>query len=307
MVATPHILATLMLLGAPQVSDEVLPSGNYERVSQCVVMLIDEVEVPARETGVLMELALEDGTAVKEGLIVKEGEVLGKLDDNEAAARKRAAGLDYEVAIAEEKKAEASIEAADATVLVAEAEVVESEAINERAPGSVPPTQIRRQRLTEDRAKTEASVARRDKETAALTVRLRDAQIEVADISLQRHQIVSPLDGVIVQRYKHVGEWLNPGEPILRIVHLNKLRVEGFMNIRDRLPEEMEGRPVEIEVQTKDGTDLATYKSVVSFVSPMVEATGLYRVWSEVDTSNRPAGQARLLPGMKAEMKIYVD
>ncbi|MFV1966110.1 MAG: HlyD family secretion protein [Pirellulaceae bacterium] len=307
MVVTPSFLAALLLVGAPQVTDQVAPTGNYERVSQCVVMLIDEVEVPARETGVLKKLALEDGTPVKEGLVVHKDQILGKLDDADALARRKAAGLDHEVAIAEEKKAQASIKAADATVLVPEAEVVDSEAINKKAPGAIPPTQIRRQRLTKDRSETEATVAQRDAESAALTIQLREAQVEIASLSLNRHRIESPLDGVVVQMHKHVGEWVNPGDPILRIVHLDELRVEGFMSIRTKLPEEVEGRPVTIQVRLRDDMPALEYPSVVSFVSPLVEATGVYRVWAEVDTSETPAGQPRLRPGMKAEMLIYVD
>jgi macrolide-specific efflux system membrane fusion protein len=307
MVVTPHVLATLMLLGVPQASEQVTSPGNYERISQCVVMLIDEVEVPARETGVLQNLALEDGTPVKEGLIVQEGQVLGKLDDEDATARRGAADLEHQVAIAEEKKAQSSITRAETTVEFYEAELAVSEAINERSPGSVTPSEIRRQRVQVKLGQSETEVARRDQETAALSIKLKEAQIAIADVALKRHQIMSPLNGVVVQLYRHVGEWVNPGDPILRIVHLDKLRVEGFMNIRDRLPEEIEGRPVTIEVQTKDGTQILEYDSVVSFVSPLVEATGLYRVWAEVDISNRSAGATRLLPGMKAEMKIFLD
>jgi multidrug resistance efflux pump len=206
--------------------------------------------------------------------------------------------------MAEEVKSKAAIQEAEATVKVAEAEVIESESINAAAPGSIPPTQLRRQRLTEERARMQVDVAKRDAETAQLTVRLRQAQIDVAQINLDRHRINAPWDAVVVQLYKHVGEWVNAGEPILRIIHLDKLRVEGFLDINDMLPEEVAGRAVMVEVRLKDRTEV--FKSVISYVSPEIEASGEYRVWAEVENRSIE-GNPILRPGMDAEMLISLD
>jgi multidrug resistance efflux pump len=295
MLGTMPILASLLLAAAPTSGNQ--PSAaTHAHLTQCVVSLIEEVELPARVAGVLMTLEVEvDGEkkVVSEGLKVAKDQILGKLDNAEAVARRQAAELDHQVARAEEKKSEASIQAADATVLVAGAEVEESLAINQKARGAVAPTQLRRQRLTEDRAKVEANVARRDAETATLTVQLRGAQIEVASINLDRHNLVSPLNGY--------GEWVNPGDPILRIVHTDRLRVEGFVNIRDYRPQEIDGCHVEIAVRLKDRVE--TFDSIISHVSYLVDTAGDYRVWAEVD--NREVdGHPLLLPGMTADMSI---
>ena len=250
-----------------------------------------------------MSLELEDGTPVREGLRVRKLQLLGKLDDADALARQKAAQLEHRVSQAEQKKADTSIGAADATVKVAGAEVIESEAINLKAPGGVPATQLRRQRLTEERAKMEAEVARREAESAGLKVESSGAQLDVATINVDRHSIPSPLDGHVVQLYKHAGEWVSPGDPILRIVYLDRLRVEGFVYIRDFLPEEVAGRPVKIIVQTK--TRRVALDSAISFVSPLVQGEGEYRVWAEVE-NKEVNGHPLLLPGMSVEMQILV-
>jgi macrolide-specific efflux system membrane fusion protein len=295
-------LALIVTAAAPPAS-RVATTDNVATVSQCVVSLIDEVEVPARVAGVLMTLQLEDGTEVREGLRVTKKQLLGRLDDADALARQKAAGLEHQVSQAEAKKSESSIASADATVAVAGAEVQESEAVNRRAKGAVPPTQLRRQQLTEQRARMEADVARRDAETATLTVALREAQLEVASLNTDRHRIESPLDGTVVQRYRHPGEWVNPGDPIVRIVYLDRLRVEGFVDIAAYRPEEVAGRPVRVEVQFKNGSE--SFESTISYVSPLVELGGKYRVWAEV--KNRDVdGYPLVRPGMSASMFISV-
>lgn len=316
MLGTMPILASLLLSAAPTSSGQ--PSAaTHVHLTQCVVSAIDEVELPARVAGVLMALEMVDdqGTtvAVREGVKVSQGNVLGKLDNAEAMARRQAAELDHQVARAEEKKSEASIQAADATVLVAGAEVEESLAINQKARNAVAPTQLRRQRLTEDRAKVEADVARRDAETATLTVQLRGAQIEVATINLDRHDLVSPLNGYVVQRYMDVGEWVNPGDPILRIVRTDRLRVEGFVNIRDYRPEEIHGCEATISIRLKDRVaafekddSMADGTIRISHVSYLVDTAGDYRVWAEVP-NDEINGHPLLLPGMTADMSIKLN
>jgi multidrug resistance efflux pump len=297
------LLAAAVVAAAPPEGNGP-PKGNVAHLSQCVVSLIDEVELPARVAGVLMTLQLEDGTKVREGLRVSKKQLLGKLDDADALARQKAAELEHRVAEGEAKKAEAGISAADATVSVAGAEVQESEAINRKAKGSIPPTQLRRQQLTEQRAKTEADVARREAETASLTVESRGAQVEVASINTCHHRIESPLDGAVVQVYRHEGEWVSPGDPIVRIVYLDKLRVEGYLDITKHLPEEVAGRPVRIELTLKNRKEV--FNGRVSYVSPLVELSGAYRVWAEIENRERD-GFPIARPGVTAEMFILLD
>jgi multidrug resistance efflux pump len=251
-----------------------------------------------------MSLELEDGTPVREGLRVRKQQLLGKLDDADALARQQAADLDQKVEQAELKKSDATIKAADAKVKVFEAEVVESESINRKAPGSVPATTVRRQGLQVEMYRVEAEVARREAESGSLRVASKGAQLDVATINVERHGIPSPLDGHVVQLYKHAGEWVNPGDPILRIVYLDRVRVEGFVDIRNFLPEEVAGRPVKIIVRTKNRQ--VTLDSVISFVSPLVEGVrGEYRVWAEVE-NKEVNGHPLLLPGVNVEMEILL-
>ena len=84
-----ELIATALLLG--QVAEVPPASAGDMAAIKAEVFLIDEVQVPARQAGVLMSLTLEDGTRIEPGTRVAKDMLLGKLDDRDARARQRAA------------------------------------------------------------------------------------------------------------------------------------------------------------------------------------------------------------------------
>jgi len=293
-----------MLLLAGQASTDRLPSaGNQLTLSDCIVSAKENIELPAQQAGVILRMETEDGTRVEEGFVVRAGQVIGKLDDEDAVARRTAAALEEKVAQSEHEKAKANVAAAKATVEVAKAEVEESNDVNRRSPGAIPNTQVRRQVLTVTRSIAEAGVADRDVEVALYTTDLKRAQLTLADVNLKKHQIVSPIDGVLVQQMRLPGEWVSPGDPIARLVRMDKLRVEGFVDASKYLPEEVEGQSVTIIVRRPNRAP-EEFQSTISFASPVVEASGEYRVWAEVDNQVVKDRFWVLRPGMEAEMRI---
>jgi len=304
-VACSLLLATpLAPLSAQEFDNESARSGEYARIRHAVVSLKDYVQIPAMQAGVLRQLTMEDGTVIKEGVLVSKDQLLGKLDDRDATARQHAAQLDYEVAKGEGEKAVLAIEAADKTVEVAAVEVEESRTVNAAARGAIPKTQIRRQELTHQRSAIEAEVARHDQKGAFKTAELRQAQVDVASLNLDHHQIRSPIDGEVVQVYRKIGEWVSPGDPILRIVDLKTLRVEGFLKINDYLRQDVLGQPVIVEIKLPGGRNVS-FDSTISYVSPLVQASGDFRVVCEV-TNKQSNGFWVMLPGMDAELTIQV-
>lgn len=292
------------LVGAQEFGRASARSTGFAKIRHGVVSLKDYVQVPAKQAGVLDKLELEDGTIVQEGVRITKGQQLGKLDDRDAAARERAARLDQEVAQLDFDKADLAIAAADKTVDVAAVEVEESRNVNRVAANAVAKTQVRRQELTHERSAIEAQVARHDKTGAAKTAELRAAQVDVASLNLDQHQIRSPIDGEVVQVYRKVGEWVSPGDPILRIIDLRTLRVEGFLKIDSYLRQEIAGQPVEVVIQLPGGRS-ETFTSTISYVSPLVQASGDYRVVCEV-VNKMSDGYWVMLPGMDAELSIQL-
>jgi macrolide-specific efflux system membrane fusion protein len=113
------------------------------------------------------------------------------------------------------------------------------------------------------------------------------------------------LDGVVVDVRRHVGEWVQPGDVVLHVVRLDRLRVEGFVKAADVPASRIRGRnvTVTVEVAGQGGKERHEVTGKVVFVSPLLQTGGDYRVWAEVKNQQQD-GQWLLQPGQPVSMRI---
>jgi multidrug resistance efflux pump len=134
---------------------------------------------------------------------------------------------------------------------------------------------------------------------------MKAGEVKLADLSIQRRQIVAPFDGVVVDVYKHIGEWVALGDPVLRVVRMDKLKVEGFVSSSQYNPADIQGHAVSVRVKLERDRE-EEFRGKIVFVSPLVEPNGDYRVHAEVE--NRMDGNLYVLrPGLRPDMIIYVN
>jgi len=130
-------------------------------------------------------------------------------------------------------------------------------------------------------------------------------ELEAAENAIDRRLIKSPLDGVVVQIFPHQGEWMQPGDPLARVVRADKLRVEGYVDSSRFDPEVVRDRPVTVEVTLADDRK-ESFPGRIVFTSPLVESGGDYRVFAEVENRQAPgSGQWLLRAGQTARMTIH--
>lgn len=282
----------------PSAAKAQQPATNEVRIRHCVVSLVNEAQVPAEEAGVIRELP------VKEGVLVQMGQMLAQIDDSEAALRREYAEFDLESA-RKEATNDVNIQAARKTKEVAEAEYDEGVEINLRSPGSVPQAELRRLKLTAERAGLQIDVAQMEFEVAGLTAETKAKQLELAKTAEAKLKITSPIDGVVAQRYRQLGEWVQPGEPVMRVVDMQNLRIEGFVDASQFAPQDIFGKNVTIEVALTRGR-IVKYTAKLNYVSPLVEASGDYRVWADVQ-NKQVQGYWELRPGLPADMIISLN
>jgi macrolide-specific efflux system membrane fusion protein len=296
MFHTASLVLTAIL--ASQLGSDRSPLGQDEvGVEHCVVSQIDDAKLPAQEAGMLVELA------VKEGDLVKEGDVLGKIDDTDALDRKRAA--DYELNVAKEKATNDALVRLQAKLIeLYKAEYEQSLAINKRSPGTISESELRVQRVRWEKAVLDAVVEDMNFKIAGLEQQVAEVKVETVENELERRVLKAPYDGVVVQIFTKRSEWVREGDPVLWLVRMDRLRVEGFVNADEVAPHEVYGAAVEITVDLV-GETVETIGGTISFVSPIVESNGDYRVWAEVDN---PEGQGTypwlMRPGIEADMVI---
>jgi RND family efflux transporter MFP subunit len=229
------------------------------------------VQVVPKVPGRLEALALASGAEATEGVEVKQGEVLARIDSRDWAAH---------VALAEAQMRQAEVTAAD----------------RERERG-------RLEALFTDEVATEqardAAVTAHDSAQAALAQAR--AQLELAKVNLDETVLRAPMDGVVAARHVDPGAMVGPGTPIVQIAQMDPLRL--MVAVPARLLPLLEAGRTWIEVES-DVYPGKTFSATVNRIFPAVDpATRTLRV--EVLLENpKEHGGWRFRPGMYATAQL---
>jgi macrolide-specific efflux system membrane fusion protein len=296
MYASLLIAAALLLPGADGRAAIKGDAGSVT-VSHCLVSLIDEAQVPSKEPGVLRELL------VKEGDQVTKDQQLAQVDDRKEQHELEAAQYKWESA-KQEATNDVNVRYAKAGADVYRQEVLQNYDANQKVAGTVSQTEVRRAELKHKEFILQAEASEFKMQQSAIDAKVREAESRIAAENIERRKIRSPLDGVVVERRRKAGEWVQPGDPVIHVMRLDRLRVEGFVPAADYSAAELDGRPVTITVVLAHGRR-EQFQGKVVFVNPEIDANGEFRVWAEV--FNRQENEHWLLnKGMIAEMTIHL-
>ena len=105
-----------------------------------------------------------------------------------------------------------------------------------KSPRSVSDSETDRLRLLVEKGSLEIEQAQRDFASAASSRQVKENECKVALEKLDRHRISAPITGIVVRAYRSRGEWVKPGDPVVRILRLDRLRAEGFLEVSRRGP-----------------------------------------------------------------------
>lgn len=260
-------------------------------VQSVLIRLIDEAEVPAREAGLLAALS------AAEGQLVAEGAELAQLDDRQAQLLHRKAQAELEV-VGKEAATDVEIRTTTEAAKVAAAELRRAQEAKNRITESVSQSELDRLGYEAQKTALEVERARQNQEVARLKQSVKERELEIAAEHVQRHHLVAPLAGMVVKLYRHRGEWVEPGDKVLRIVRLDRLRAEGFVDAAS-LRGTLAGRQATVTVDLP-GQPKVRFSGTVTFVNPEIDpVNGQFRIWVEVDNP-----RLQLQPGMRAEMTV---
>jgi RND family efflux transporter MFP subunit len=286
--------ALSLLAAAVMAAPPVVPPREVQ-LTHCLVSLIEDVQVPAREAGALMKVN------VVEGQHVTQGQLLAQIDDQQPRLDKMAAELERDAALA---KAQDDIEVrySEAAFAVAGAELERAQAIERKSPGGVTQQEIQKLQLAKQRDELQIERSKLEMRVARMNADVHQAAVKSADNAVGRRQILSPLAGVVVTIFHEQGEWVAAGEPVLQVIRIDRLRVEGFLSAHEVGPDEVANRPVTVDVQIAGGRT-ARFSGKIVFISPLLQAGDKYRVRAEVENRTE-SGTPLLRPGMTATMTI---
>lgn len=282
-------IALMAIVGLAQIGQ----AQDSIHVPRATVLLDRQVDIPARETGVLASIK------VKPGVTVKAGDSLADLDATEAELALVRATIDLSIA-KEAAENDVDVLAAKKSRDVSEAELKRSLEAVERVVKAVSQTELDRLQLTVERAVLAIRQAELAQRTAGLTLKLSENDVAKAARVLDRHRMISTLTGIVDQVNRQEGEWVKPGDPVFRILQLDRLRCEGFVNA-SLLEGNMEGRSVRIKVYLdEDLKKSVQVNGTLVFVGSEINSIkGDVRVRAEFDNP-----KLNIRPGMNAEMEI---
>jgi multidrug efflux pump subunit AcrA (membrane-fusion protein) len=282
------VLATLFLAALTPVSSWAEDSLE---VSSMVIRLVEQVDTPARESGALAVVN------VAEGQLVNSGHVLARIEDTEAALAVERTKLELDIARRNAEN-DIGIRFARKSLDVARAELQRCVESIRKSPRSISESEMDRLRLLVEKGSVEVEQAQRDFASAASSQKIKENDCKAAQEKLDRHRILAPIGGVVVRAYRNRGEWVKPGEPVVRILRLDRLRAEGFLNSRD-LPADLQHCVVKLRVDLP-GDPGHEFSAKIAFVDPEIDpVNSQVRVWAEFQNAD-----LRVRPGMQAKMIV---
>lgn len=285
----------------PAVTPPTVAEANVLRAENCIVKTIQNIRVPAGAEGRITEML------ATEGANVQTGDLLARIDDTPAQ-------LTLELRQAEEREAEMNalndVNFRDAKNSERSA-AAEAEAYKElRREGAVPYWEMEKKILEADRATLRIELAELQQDIAKIQYVAKRSERQLAEHELTRRRVVAPFGGYIENRVSQLGEWVQPGSPILQLVQLDKLRVEGDIDVL-RFPGQVtRGAPAKVLIYSNaERTGSSEERAVaidakVGFVGSEIDLNHRARIWVEIE--NQQIGEEWVFkPGMEADILVY--
>lgn len=235
-----------------------------------------EVKIFSKVSGRLEELLVDKGDTVT------QGENLAIIDHEEIEARV--------------KQAEASLAVAQAQLEQVKAELEQIASDRDRITTLYKQGVASKQDFDSVEARYKASVAQQ--QLTGAQINMTKASLEQDRIRLNESTIVSPLEGVVAEKYLEPGDMVMLATPLLSVVNMETVKV--LINVEDKLLTRIQpGTKTTVTVDTYPEKE---FEGQVSKISPTIDPL-TRTVEVEILIAN-PAQQ--LKPGMFARVKIIV-
>lgn len=265
--------------------------GGESAAVPVLVNVLDQVEVSPREPGLLMAIEAHEGQHFK------QGEILAQIDDTQERYLRAKAKLELEIA-AKQAASELGVLNAQKTMEVAQALYTRARDAEANFPNSIPQSELERLLLNADKSELALRQATHDQQIARLEHDLKKTEFDFASQRVERRKIVAPFDGMVVEVKGRRGEWVRPGDKVIRMIRLDRLRVEGFLNSRTA-QRELEGSSVRLSVEMR-GRSTSQYEGKLVFVSPEVDPVNdQVRVFADIENPD-----LTLRPGLRGTLRI---
>lgn len=263
-------------------------------VDTCSVHLIDDIEIPAKESGVLTELK------VKEGEAVPANKIIGTIDQTLLQIERERAEAKLDVA-REMASNTSTVDVARKKYSLAKHEYEVAARLASK--GSKSNQERMRARYSMEASAAEVMEAKMRQREAQGQARIEEVNLKQIRQMINNSQVVTEFDGQVLEIFKHPGEWVNKGEPIVHFARIERVWVEGTVSADECNIQDVMGQKTIITLKQAGGETVTFNGTIVSIPLKMEAAGSRFRVKAEVE--NRFENGAWLLrPEAQLSMKI---
>ncbi len=285
----------------------VAAASNIATIESCSVTPLTrngEAFVPAQEAGVIVDFGVGELDSVK------KGQLMVQIDD--AMAQKQFANAKAEFNAAKQKAdSDIDIQVAEAArdtswfeyqknLLANQGGADGKGGIVKGVPGAVTQVDIEHSKYQWIHAKLAIDQYKNEKIVNTYTADAKKAEMESAEEAIHRRKVCAPFDGVVQKITPHLGEWVKPGDQVVRLIRMDRLKVEGYLKVNDYNPVDVMDKKVNVKVVLAGGREVSAPGQIV-YVDPEVKSLREYMVRAEVDNK-----EGLLRPGLPAKMEIQL-
>ena len=241
-------------------ASEVFAEGSM-RIEDAGLSAVSEAVISAPRAGLLRSIVDREGT------VFEKGATLLEMDDV-------AAELAVEQAVIELRTAQqlvqydAELRIARKELAFAESELRRSEESNARLANSVTEAEIDQLTILLERQRYQVERVEHDRVLAGLALEAARTKVNIAREEVNQHRVSAPFQGTVVQVLKHAGEWVQPGEPVLRILQPKLLQLQAYVPLQQAVLIKV-GHKIDFEIDLP-GSGPKTFEGQITFVSPEV-------------------------------------
>jgi len=231
-------VSSLLVLSVISTSS-LAEDSNSIRVNDVVVEFARTIDVPSRQSGPVVVIdALQNQW-------VSQGQRIASLDDTALVIRRRGDSLRCDSA---RLVLQDNIEIRFAETALAEAnsELDDSQSASDRVSGAVSRNQLRRTKLAVERAELELDRSKKQRRQAEIDLQLRSADLAMIDHEMAQLQCIAPIDGIVLNVYRELGEWIHAGEPLVTIADAAVLHLHALVDADSLDPARCVGLPVTV-------------------------------------------------------------
>lgn len=273
-------------------------SGATLSLQACDVQLIEDIDLPALESGQIREVNVKPGDSVT------KDQTVAQLNDQRAQRAFDEASLRFQMA---DQRANdgTEIETAYKRFQLASIEHDKAEKLSHNK--SVSEHEANRKKFSKEVEQLQYEGAKKARELAVIEAAAEMVTVKASEDSIARHKITSPIDGHVFEIFREAGEWVTAGETVMRIARMDRLRIVGIVEGSQHDPHEIADRPVTVTLKLARDRQVEFTGKVV-FVLFERRSGDKYQVWAEVDnrTESGSIDHWMLQPGAEVGMQIHL-